>query len=314
MLSIVIPVYNEADNLNLLHAGLLEVLRGLDDTSEIIYVDDGSTDGSYKVLLELAKADAKVKIIRLTRNFGQTLAIQAGVNYSQGQTLVFMDADLQNDPADIPKLLRLISEGVDVACGWRKHRKDPLFQKKIPSMIGNRLVSALFGVNLHDLGCTFKAYKRSAIVNIKLYGEMHRFLPLYARMQGAYLAEVEISHHPRLHGKTHYGWSRMLKVLLDLITIRFFGTYSTKPIYFFGGAGVLLLIMGIFGGIAAIIRGIIFQSAWVSPLLFISLFCAVMGLQFIFMGLLAEIMIRIYYRDQSKNIQAYIIKDVFNKS
>jgi glycosyltransferase involved in cell wall biosynthesis len=314
MLSVIVPVYNEVNNLGALHGKLLEVLNGLRDPSEVIYVDDGSTDGSFDVLREFAAQDAKVKVIRLAKNFGQTLSIQAGVNHSKGDILIFIDADLQNDPADIPKLLRTMAEGFDMVSGWRKHRKDPLFHKRIPSYIGNRLISLLFGIKLHDLGCTLKAYKRDVIMNIKLYGEMHRLLPLHVAMRGASLAEVEVSHNPRGAGKTHYGWSRILKVFLDLITIRFFETYATKPIYFFGGAGVCLLGIGTAVGTAVVIRTVFFKGMWVSPLLFISLFSITMGVQFILMGLLAELIMRIYYKNHSEDIQAYIIKDIFDKN
>lgn len=311
MLSIIIPLYNEADNLKLLHPKLIEVLNKLNKDYEVIYVDDNSTDGSHDLVREFAQSNEKVKIIRLARNFGQTLAIQAGIDYSKGDTLIFIDADLQNDPADIPKLLHKIEEGYDVVSGWRRYRKDSLLNKKIPSFIGNSLISFLFNIRLHDLGCTLKIYKREVLSNIRLYGEMHRLLPLYAVMRGASIAEVEVSHNPRLAGKTHYGWSRIFKVSLDLVTVRFFETYSTKPIYFFGGTGICLLILGIVIGVIVVIRKIMFKGVWISPLLFISLMFVTMGVQLILMGLLAEIIIRIYYKSQTE--PTYIVKDIFEK-
>lgn len=312
MLSIIIPVYNEAENLRLLHPRLTQVLDNLNKEYELIYVDDSSTDNSYKLLQGFTQSNTKVKIIRLVRNFGQTLAIQSGIDHSKGDILIFMDADLQNDPADIPKLLFKMEEGYDVVSGWRRHRKDSLLNKKIPSFIGNSIISFLFGVKLHDLGCALKVYKREIISNIRLYGEIHRLLPLCAAMNGASIAEVEVSHNPRLAGKTHYGWSRVFKVSLDLITLRFFETYSTKPIYFFGGVGIGLLILGTAIGIIVIIRRILFKGIWISPLLFISLLFVTMGIQCILMGLLSEVVIRIYYKSQSED--SYLIKDILKKS
>lgn len=313
MLSVVIPVYNEAENLKLLHPKLMQVLDKLNKEYELIYVDDSSIDNSYDLLQSFAQANHKVKLIRLAKNFGQTLAIQAGIDHSAGDVLIIMDADLQNEPADIPKLLQKIDEGYDVVSGWRRHRKDSLLNKKIPSFIGNRLISFLFGVNLHDLGCALKAYRKKVIKNVRLYGEMHRLLPLYVAMRGASIAEVEVSHNPRLTGKTHYGWSRVFKVSLDLITVKFFETYSTKPIYFFGGVGVCMLILGGIVGMLVIIRTILYKGVWISPLLFISLMFFTMGIQLILMGLLAEVIIRIYYKSRTEYTQAYLIKDIFIK-
>jgi len=311
MLSVIIPVYNEKENLKSLHTKLIQALDKLNKEYEVIYVDDSSRDGSYDLLKEYAQSNEKIMVIRLVRNFGQTLAIQAGIDHSKGDILIFMDADLQNNPADIPKLLSKMEEGYDVVSGWRRHRKDPLLNKKIPSFIGNSIISSLFGVKLHDLGCALKVYKREIISNIRLYGEIHRLLPLYAAMNGASIAEVEVSHNPRLKGKTHYGWSRVFKVSFDLITLRFLEAYSTKPIYFFGGTGMGLLILGVVTGITVIIRKILFKGIWISPLLFISLLFITMGIQCILMGLLSEVVIRIYYKSQSE--YSYLIKEIFEK-
>lgn len=309
MLSIVIPLYNEVNILSKLNATLMDVLGKMNCEYEIIYVDDGSTDDSFLALEEFSRSNSCVQVIRLTKNFGQTLAIQAGIDRSRGERLVFLDADLQNAPSDIPIMIAKMDEGFDVVCGWRKYRKDPLFAKKIPSFIGNRVISSLFGIKLHDLGCTLKVFKREVISNIKLYGEMHRLLPLYAAMRGASIAEVIVSHNPRNSGKTHYGWSRVVKVALDLITIRFFETYSTKPIYFFGTAGLSLLFLGVAIAAIVFIRTVFLKGVWVSPLLFISLFSITMGIQFILMGILAEIIIRIYYKSRTEYPQTYLIKD-----
>ncbi|MCX5696740.1 MAG: glycosyltransferase family 2 protein [Candidatus Omnitrophica bacterium] len=308
--SIIIPVFNEGENLRLLHPKLIEVMEALGRDYEVIYIDDNSRDDSLKLLRQFSSANGKVKVIHLARNFGQTLAIQAGIDNSAGDQLIIMDADFQNDPLDIPKLLLKMEEGYDVVSGWRKHRKDPLFSKKIPSFIGNSVITFLFGVKIHDLGCALKIYKRDVIANIRLYGEMHRLLPLYAVMRGASIAEVEVSHNPRSAGKTHYGWSRAFKVSLDLITVRFFDKYSTKPIYVFGGVGIFMAILGTLVGAGVIIRTIMFKGAWISPLLFISLMLFTMGVQMVFMGLLAEIIIRIYYKSQKE--ETYLIKEIIS--
>jgi len=309
MISIIIPVQNEVQNLKELRERLLIVAATLKQDWEIIFVDDHSTDGSGKVLSEFCRQQGKLKTIRLAKNFGQTLAIQAGIDHSKGDILIFLDADLQNDPADITKLLDKMKEGYDVVSGWRKNRKDPLFAKRIPSVLGNIFISFLFKIKLHDIGCTLKAYRKEVISHIRLYGEMHRILPLYALMRGARITEVEISHNPRIAGRTHYGLSRIFKVCLDLITVRVFSSYSTKPIYFFGGTGIIFLILGNTVGLAVIIRKILFRGTWVSPLLFISLMFGTVGLQLIFMGILAELIIRIYHESHSE--KAYLISKIF---
>lgn len=311
MISIIIPVQNEVKNLKELHERLLAVTGTLKQDWEIIFIDDHSTDGSEEILSEFCRRQGKLKTIRLANNFGQTLAIQAGIDHSKGDVLVFLDADLQNDPADIPKLLDKMDEGYDVVSEWRKKRKDPLFKRIIPSVISNVFISFLFKIKLHDIGCTFKAYRKEAISHIRLYGEMHRILPLYALMRGARITEVEISHNPRMAGRTHYGWSRIFKVFLDLITARFFLSYSTNPIYFFGGMGAIFLTLGTMVASAIVIRKIVFQGAWVSPLLFISLMFGAVGLQLIFMGILAEIMIRIYHESHSE--KTYLISKIYSE-
>ncbi len=307
MISVIIPVYNESSNLKLLNEKLQSTLDKINEEYEVIYVDDNSRDGSYEILKEISRLNKKIKVLSLARNFGQTLAIQAGIDYSRGEILVIMDADLQNEPADIPRLLQKIREGYDVVSGWRRNRKDPLFNKKIPSFLGNSLIQLFFGVKFHDLGCALKAYKRDVIANIRLYGEMHRILPLYAVMRGASIAEIEVRHNPRSAGKTHYGWSRVFKFSLDLITVRFFETYSTKPMYFFGGTGITLMVMGLIAGLLVLIRRLMFNGVWISPLLFIALMFFTMGVQLILMGLLAEIIIRIYYKSPTEH--TYILRE-----
>jgi len=307
MVSVIVPLYNEEDNLKLLNNKISQALNNLGRKYEIIYIDDGSKDNSPNLLKEFNQRDNRVKFIILAKNFGQTLAIQAGIDYSKGEIIVILDADLQNDPADISKLLEKINGGYDVVSGWRKIRKDPFFSKKIPSFFANRLIMFLSGIKIHDLGCALKAYKRSALAQIRLYGEMHRLLPLYAAARGAAIAEVEVSHNPRSSGKTHYGLMRIFKVCLDLITIKFFDRYSTRPIYFFGSVGMIFFITGILLGCIVIIRTLFLGGIWISPLLFISLLFFAAGIQLILNGLLAEILIRIYYK--SRHEEPYLIKN-----
>lgn len=307
MVSVVVPLYNEEDNLEPLNNRLSKALNSLGTEYEIIYIDDGSKDNSPNLLKEFNQKDSRVKFITLAKNFGQTLAIQAGIDYSKGEIIIILDADLQNDPADISKLLEKIHEGYDVVSGWRKIRNDPFFSKKIPSFFANRLIMLLSGIRIHDLGCALKAYKRVALERIRLYGEMHRLLPLYAAMRGAKIAEVEVSHNPRFSGKTHYGLMRIFKVCLDLITVRFFDRYSTRPMYFFGSVGMIFFISGMLLGCAVILRTLLLGGIWISPLLFISLLFFAAGIQLILIGLVAEILIRIYYK--SRHEEPYLIKN-----
>jgi glycosyltransferase involved in cell wall biosynthesis len=289
----------------------------MDDLSEIyelIFVDDNSADDSYAVLKRFAAGNERVKLIRLGRNFGQTLAIQAGIDNAKGDLLVIIDADLQNDPVDIPLLLEKVRQGYDVVSGWRINRKDPLFAKKIPSYVANKLIGILFGIKIHDLGCGLKAYKKEVFRGLRLYGEMHRLLPVYLAMRGVTMAEVEVSHTQRSSGKSHYGWTRIFKVCLDMVTLRFFDSYATKPIYFFGGFGLFLMACGMICGTAVMIRTIVFAGLWISPLLFISLMFFTMGMMLVLMGLMAEIIIRIYYGAKAEDNQPYQIKDIFQKN
>src|SRR5579863_5598654 len=249
-LSVIIPVFNEEDNISLLHTSLSRVLQeqGVGtrfiESYEVIYVDDGSTDDSFQQLSKLAAIDTHVRVVKLRRNFGQTAAISAGIHHSAGEVLVFMDGDLQNDPIDIPRLLAKLDEGYDVVSGWRKQRKDASLSRKLPSQIANRLIAKVTGISLHDYGCTLKAYRREVFQHMRLYGEMHRFLPAYAALFGARIAEIEVTHHARRFGVSKYGISRTVRVVLDLMTLKFLGSYGTKPLHAFGQVGIGSLLLG----------------------------------------------------------------------
>lgn len=309
-LSIVLPVFNERENLPILHEKLDSVLRNLNKSYEIIMVDDGSIDGSYEVLKEIAQKDENLKVIQFRRNFGQTPATMAGIDYAKGDIIVIMDSDLQNDPADIPKLLEKIEEGYDVVSGWRKNRKDKFFARKIPSWIANRLIRKISGVKVKDLGCSLKAYKKEVLKNVKLYGEMHRFLPIYASWVGAKIADIPVGHHPRQFGQSKYGISRTFKVLVDLFTMKLRGSYSTKPMYFFGKIAFYNFFAAF---LAACLYGyrVYKNHQFLSDrsLLIIFLFGG-FGALFIGFGLLGELMIRIYHESQDKPI--YHVREMCN--
>ncbi len=309
-ISVVIPVYNERGNLFPLYERLYEALDGLEKTWEVIFVDDGSTDGSPEVLKEMASKDRRVKLVLLRRNFGQTAAIAAGLEHASGRVIVTMDADLQNDPADIPRLLEKLEEGYDVVSGWRRHRQEPLLTRRFPSMVANRLISFLTGVRLHDYGCTLKAYRREVMENVRLYGEMHRFIPAYASWVGARITEIEVMDHPRRYGSSKYGLSRTFSVILDLITLMFLQRYSTKPIRLFGGGGLLLLLLGGLFSLFVIYRRVFLGGEWMSPMILIAFFLGIMGVMFVLMGLIAEIIIRTYHESQGKPI--YVIREKVN--
>jgi glycosyltransferase involved in cell wall biosynthesis len=304
-LSIFLPVYNEEPNLLPLHAKLDEALKTLDRSAEIIYVDDGSTDGSLEILRELARLDARVRVVALKRNYGQTAAMAAGIDAAQGQVLIPMDADLQNDPADIVRLLDKLDEGYDVVSGWRKNRQDKVITRKIPSMIANRLISLIGGVPLHDYGCTLKAYRLESLESVRLYGEMHRFIPILASWEGARVAEIPVTHHARTMGKSKYGLSRTFKVVFDLMTIKFMASYQTKPIYVFGTFGVLAFLVSLLAGLYAVFLKIFHKADFVqTPLPILAIVMFAVGIQFLLMGLLAEMMVRTYHESQAKSIYA----------
>ncbi len=301
-LSIVIPVYNEVESLPLLHQALCDALAGLARSWEVIYVNDGSKDGSDKKLDELAATDPQhTCVVQLRRNFGQTTAIAAGIDHARGDIITFLDADLQNDPADIPMLLEKLDEGYDVVSGWRKDREDNALTRNLPSHMANWLISKVTGVYLHDYGCTLKAYRREVITGFRLYGEMHRFIPVYANAVGAKILEVPVRHHARKFGKSKYGLERTVKVILDLIAVQFLTRYAKKPIYLFGGGGAILFGMGFLGLFFLAIRKLIL---WIdildSPIFIISVMAIMMGAQSILMGLIAELLVRTYHESQQK--------------
>jgi len=311
-LSIVIPVYNEAENLPLLHASIESSLSGAGLDWEAVYVDDGSSDGSLSILEELAATyPAHVCVVAFRRNFGQTAAIAAGIDHAQGEIIVFMDADLQNDPADIPMMIEKLNDECDVVSGWRVNRQDTFITRTLPSRIANWMISTVTGVHLHDYGCTLKAYRREVITGFRLYGEMHRFIPAYASSVGAKIVEVPVQHHPRKHGKTKNGLGRTLKVILDLFTVKFLISYANKPIYLFGGFGVVMMAIGTLTLTALLIRRQVLGIGMTqSPFFLVSTTLMVMGFQSILMGLLAELLARTYHESQQK--PTYVIRRVIH--
>jgi dolichol-phosphate mannosyltransferase len=304
-ISVFLPVFNEEPNLRPLHLKLNAALKALGRTAEIIYVDDGSTDGSLTVLRDLAQRDPRVRVIALRRNYGQTAAMSAGIDAASGDVLIPMDADLQNDPADIVRLLAKLDEGYDVVSGWRKNRQDKALTRKFPSMIANRLISWIGGVPLHDYGCSLKAYRRESLQDVRLYGEMHRFIPIYASWAGARVAEIPVEHHARTMGTSKYGLSRTLKVVFDLMTIKFMASYHTKPIYIFGTFGMIAIVLSVLAGIWATVLKLWYGVSFIlTPLPVITVVMLAIGVQFLLMGLLAEMLVRTYHESQSKSIYA----------
>lgn len=301
--SVFLPVFNEEPNLRPLHAKLDYALKSLGRSAEIIYVDDGSTDGSLQVLRDLSVRDPRVRVVALKRNYGQTAAMAAGIDAARGEVLIPMDADLQNDPADIVRLLEKLDEGYDVVSGWRKNRRDKMVTRKIPSMIANRLISWIGGVPLHDYGCSLKAYRRESLKDVRLYGEMHRFIPIYASWAGARVAEIPVEHHARTMGKSKYGLSRTLKVVFDLMTIKFMASYQTKPIYVFGSFGMLAFLISVLAGLYAVFLKLFHKADFVqTPLPILAIVMFAVGIQFLLMGLLAEMLVRTYHESQAKPI------------
>ncbi len=304
-LSVVVPVYNEEESLDPLHQRLTEALAELDPeyAYELIFVDDGSTDGSFAVLQRLWEADPRLRVVRLRRNFGQTAAFSAGFDRARGEVIVTLDADLQNDPADIPHLLAQIEEGYDVVSGWRKDRHDRFLDRRLPSVAANRLISWVTGVYLHDYGCSLKAYRREVLADVRIYGELHRFLPALAYGTGARVTEIEVTHHARRFGRSKYGISRTIRVLLDLLAVKFLLSYSTRPIHIFGLAGLLSLVVG--GGLLAylaVVRIVFRQDIGDRPLVLLAILLTMLGVQLITSGLLAELVTRTYHEAQGKPI------------
>jgi glycosyltransferase involved in cell wall biosynthesis len=311
-LSVIVLVYNELDSIEPLHRELMGVLGHIGRTFEVLYVDDGSRDGSTERLAALASGDARVRVVSLRRNFGQTAAVQAGIDHSRGDILVFLDGDMQNDPHDIPHLLAKLDEGYDVVSGWRRDRKDDV-SRVLPSQVANWLIARVTGVQLSDFGCTLKAYRREVIDDVKLYGEMHRFIPVFAATVGARITEIPVNHRPRTYGKSKYSLSRTSRVALDLITVKLLGSYSTKPMYFFGFAAFALWALAAVLAAVVLIEKMLPPHPYAhnNPLLLLSVVIFIVGVQFILMGLLAELVMRTYHESQSK--PTYVVRDVFQR-
>jgi glycosyltransferase involved in cell wall biosynthesis len=310
-LSVVVPVFNEEESLPHLHAALIPELEALGKSWEVIYVDDGSSDGSFEVLRGLGLGDPRVRVIRFRRNFGQTAAMAAGFGNAQGDVIVPMDADLQNDPKDIGRLLDKLAEGYDVVSGWRAQRQDAFWSVTLPSRIGNAVIGRMTGVVLHDYGCTLTAYRREVLNEVRLYGEMHRFIPAWAAAVGANITELPVAHHARRWGQSKYNLRKAVRVLLDLMTVRFLLTYATKPQYFFGRLG--LRVWGVAGlcWTWTVIKRLIWgQALYTDPFFMAGIFLALAGLQILMFGLLSEMSMRTYYESQGKTI--YVVRETVN--
>ena len=308
-LSVVIPLYNEEESIPSLYTRLTAALEEYGRPFEAIIIDDGSSDRSFELLADIARKDTRYKIIRLRRNFGQTAAFSAGFDAARGDVIITMDADLQNDPADIPLLMSKIEEGYDIVSGWRKDRQDRFLDRKLPSMIANRMISNVTDVRLHDYGCSLKAYRRDLLQHVRLYGEMHRFIPALAVQVGGTVTEVPVNHHARQYGSSKYGISRTVRVMLDLITVWFLGTYATRPIHVFGGLGLLSTFLGVLLGVyLTFVKLFMHENIGSRPLLMLAVLLVVVGVQLITMGLLGEMIIRTYYESQGKPI--YYVRTV----
>ena len=309
-LSIVVPVYNEEKNLPELFEQIVAAMQPLEMDWDVTFVDDGSRDASVEVIRQLhEQAPERVRMVVFRRNYGQTAAISAGINQSDGDIVILMDADLQNDPADIPLLLEELDKGFDVVSGWRKNRQDNQLTRNLPSHMANRLISSSTGVHLHDYGCTLKAYRREILQSINLYGEMHRFIPVYAKEAGGKISEVVVHHHPRKHGKANYGLERTIKVILDLFTVQFLTKFSQKPIYLFGGVGLGLMVISFALFLWLAIRRIVAAvSVLGSPWFQISIMMFILGFLAVLLGLIAELVMRTYYESQDK--KTYAIREV----
>lgn len=307
--SIVIPLLNEVENVQILYDQIRPVIDESTRRFEVILVDDGSTDGTFEVLKGLQAMDHRLKIIRLRRNFGQSAGFSAGFDYARGKMIVTMDGDLQNDPADIPMLLGKIDEGYDVVSGWRVKRQDVLLTRRLPSKAANALISRVTGVRLHDYGCSLKAYRSEVVKNVRLYGELHRFIPALASWMGIRVAEVPVNHKPRKYGRSKYGINRTIKVFLDLITVKFLLNYATRPLQIFGLLGLLSLVFGmLLAGYLTIQRLYFHQGLADRPILLLAILLIMLGVQLITMGLLGELVVRTYHESQNKPI--YMVRDI----
>jgi glycosyltransferase involved in cell wall biosynthesis len=312
-LSVVIPIRNEAQALEELHRELSDTLRAWGRSYEIIVIDDGSTDASFEILTRLQALDSRLRVIRFRRNFGQTAAFAAGFDHARGRMIVTSDGDLQNDPRDIPAMVESLECGFDIVCGWRKDRKDAFFSRRLPSVLANRLISVATGVKLHDYGCSLKVFRSEVVKSLKLYGEMHRFLPAIASEQGVSIHEVAVRHRPRPHGHSKYGIGRTIRVILDLLTVKFLLSYSTRPLQIFGLIGMGMALLGtIISGWLAYQRLTNFESLSNRPLLFLGILLIITGVQLVTLGLLAELQARTYHESQNKPI--YVVRDILEDS
>lgn len=310
-LSVIIPCFNEKENIKLLYRELKTVLASLGIDYEIIYIDDGSSDGSFEIIKELALSDSAVKAIGFKKNFGQTAALTAGFDMARGEVIIPLDGDLQNDPADIPRFLSVLEQGFDVVSGWRKQREDNILTRKLPSRLANRVISLWGGVKLHDYGCTMKAYRRGIMRDIRLYGEMHRFIPIYARWQGARVTEIVVHHRPRKYGVTKYKLNRFYKVVLDLIVIKFLEKYSRNPIYLFGGFGLISILLSFVSFCLMIYYKFWGGKTFIqTPLPELTVMFGLLGIVSVLIGLMAEMGTRTYYESQRK--RTYQIKEKVN--
>jgi glycosyltransferase involved in cell wall biosynthesis len=301
--SVVIPVLDEADSLPILHQSLTESLAGSGHTYELIVVDDGSTDGSFEVMQQLHLQDEHVRVVRFRRNYGQTAAFAAGFDRARGDVVITIDADLQNDPADIPSLMERIAEGYDVVSGWRVDRQDRFLDRRLPSIVANRLIGWATGVRIHDYGCSLKAYRRDVLADVQLYGELHRFLPALAHAVGARVTEIPVTHHPRRFGRAKYGLSRTLKVFLDILAVRFLMSYATRPIHVFGLLGLLSFAAGVAMLIyLAVVRLFLLQPIADRPLTLLAILLTMLGVQLVTSGLLADLVTRTYHESRGKPI------------
>lgn len=310
-LSVVVPIYNEEGNIPILCDKILQVLRNMGEPFEIITVNDGSRDGSLAELRAEAARHRELKIVDLRRNYGQTAAIMAGIDHAAGEVIVTIDADLQNDPEDIPALIDRINEGYDVVSGWRRDRKDAAIRRNLVSAIANRMISRISGVKLNDYGCTLKAYRQEVLRGMRLYGEMHRFIPIYASWMGAKIIELPVRHYPRKFGKSKYGLDRIIKVFLDLIVVKFLDRYFIKPIYIFGTFGIFSIILSLFSfALMVWLRLFDHISMIQTPLPLVSAMTLLVGIMSILMGLLAEMLVRTYFESQQR--AAYFVRELVN--
>jgi len=311
MLSIIIPVFNEQDNILPLHERVHAALKRVASDYEVIFVNDGSTDATELNLKTVAASDPRYKVVTFQRNFGQTAAMMAGIDFARGDVIIPLDGDLQNDPADIPRLLDKLAEGYDVVSGWRRNRMDAAVTRNFPSKVANWLISRISGVPLHDYGCSLKAYRKHVVKGVKLYGEMHRFIPIYASWQGGKVTEIPVSHFPRVRGRSKYGLERTVKVVLDLIVVKFLASYANKPIYIFGGFGLVSLAISFIAGLSALYLKFFENVSFIlTPLPLLVALSFITGIMCILMGLIAEIIMRTYYESQGK--QVYLVKETIN--